>query len=343
VACGVLYDRVGPRGVMTWTALLTAFGAVALALVPAPWLFLPALAAFQFGNGLGCCVNALVGRLYGPDRTRGLSILHGCQGLGRLLAPLLVLACLLLTGMWRSAFIVTFVLMLGWAGLFRFGLADLPEDVARPGLSDPPVRPRRGLDWRLILGLSGFVFAAGTEATFVLWTPDYLEREAGLPTSQALTALTFTMGGFTAVRLGLGLIRRRMGKAYILTTAAVVVASVLLLRRTEAPAAIYVLCGLAGAAFSAFWTLLAALVYDRYPARHGTISGWMIVATTIGISGSAALAGTIGDLASLRSALLVSPAAAAIFAAVYCLFDRLSGKSEQEQPMNPAQCPMSEA
>ena len=331
---GIIYDRWGPRAVMTWTAGLTAVGAAALALAPNRWTFLPALIAFQIANGLGCCINALVGGLYGAQRARGVSLLHASQGLGRLIAPQMVALSVLLWATWRPTFLLSAALMAAWAALFFVGLRDLPAHLDRPHAHRAHGgRPRP--HWSVFLGLSGFVFVAGTEAGAVVWVPNYLESEVHLPKAQALLSLTWLMAGLTLMRLWLGFTRRRTGARVIVPASLAAAGGLLAMRQVDTVLAAHALALGLGVAFGGFWPCLTALLYDRVAHGHGLLTGGVIVTSAAGGMLVIPLMGYIGDVESLRAALLLPAGAALLYMTTYVLYDVIAPRPPAAAPSLP--------
>ena len=308
------YERSGPRAVLTWALALTALGALCIWGAPGPVTFIAALILFAFANGLGFAVNPVVSRLYGADRARGLSLLHSTQGVGRLLAPLLVSACIAVTHGWRAAFVVSAVLSGIWAWLFHHNLRDT---AAGPGDA-----PAGRFAWRsvtqhlrnkpVLLGLIGIAFGSGCEVTFITWTPAFLETEAGLPKAEALYSLTAMMIGYTAVRLLLGAVHVGDRRAFIIGGLALNLASCTVLitaRTTQTACAAALLLGLS---FGAYWPSMAARVFSRVPGGHGMVGGLLVAASAAGTMIMLTVAGWLGEI-SLTLAFAVASLAAVAY------------------------------
>ena len=325
---GVFYDRYGARVVMNWTLALCAIAALCIAGAPTAVVFVPALLFLQFANGLGSCVNAFVGRIYRQDRTRGISLLHAFQGIGRFLGPMVVWGCLAVGGHWRWSFVVAAAAFVVWFGLFFFWFRNFPAHLTA---SPPPSAGGKGgianlLDWRLLLGLSGFTFGIGCEGVLINWMRNFLQMEAGFPRNQALLALTLLMAGMMATRLLLGLRRAGAGAGFIVCSAALTVAMLLGLTRVTNVFWLQPMAFLLGAAIGGMWPCLAGALFDYRPHRQGTLTGLILIFSSAGAMLFIPTAGKIGDAYGLGKALLIAPACAIIYAIIYCTFRLVSRK-----------------
>ncbi len=322
IASGYLVDRYGPSRVLA-IAMLGCAGAGALMWwAPTAGWFVAALLAFQGANGLSQSINGTVSALYGPRRSAGLNLLHGFQGIGRLLAPLAVLAAIGATGSWRLAFAVSAVVHLAWAGLFHHGLRGVVPTTLNGARFD--LRGvGRVLSFRPIwIALAGFVALMGAEMAAITWVPDYLEREGGFSRDSALLALTCMMVGFTAARLLLGVRGRGVPLSLILAGAVAMVACYAGLVFLSAPWAIFAVTFVMGLAVGGWWPSLAAKLMDAVPEGHGVIGGLCNIACACGLLLFLTGIGRLGDAVGLRWALMVTPVSALAFAALYITFAR---------------------
>jgi fucose permease len=229
---GAFYDRWGAGMAMSGVLVLSAVAAVCIAFAPVAGAFVAALLFFNFANGMGSFVNPLVGRFYRRDHARGINLLHAFQGLGRLLGPVVVWLCLLVTGRWQSTFLVAAGAFTVWLVVAFVGFRDLSLHHPVPPAPHPERKgPARRPDLTLLLGLSGFIFYVGCEVVLIIWIPNFLESEAGFPKSQALLALTLLVAGMTATRLILGLIRRVARVKFVICSVAVSIAALLSVHR----------------------------------------------------------------------------------------------------------------
>ena len=107
IIAGVFYDRFGARLVMAIAMAIAAVGAGCMAGAPVLWAFAAGLMIFVTGNATMQVVNPLVSKLYEPHSGRGIGLLHAFQSIERLLAPMLVVACLATFGSWQATLVVS--------------------------------------------------------------------------------------------------------------------------------------------------------------------------------------------------------------------------------------------
>jgi MFS family permease len=320
---GYVYDRAGPRPLLSWGLLLFGGSAMAVAFAPTASIFSTTFVLFyiccSFGN---VAVNPLVGWLYREDRSRGISLLHGFQALGRTLAPLMVLAMLGLSGRWSPMFVLSGVMHALCCPLFLCGLNRADAHLSSPErrLIGESASLRSLLDRRLVVALLGFTFSAGYEQVVMIWLPNYLESEAKFSRWTVLSGLTCLLVGYTLVRLTLSWVR--WGKRPIVYLALFVIfcaALGLLLYRPDIRL-LYPCMFAIGIAVGGFWPTLAGLVYDYVPDGHGRITSLFILFSMTGSMLFLALSGWIADVSDLRSALLCSPACALVYLMIYTWF-----------------------
>ncbi len=312
---GYLDAHLGSRRVLAACTLACAAAALWLGWAWDTTIFVAALLAFSFTNGLTQMVNGTVSRLYGQNRSSGINLLHGFQGLGRLLAPLAVVVAMNLTGTWRVALFISAALHVVWSVLFHLGL---PRHQPHPPghVVHGPIKPllRSPLLWT---AMAAFTVLVGAEFAVMSWVPVFLENEAGLSRDLALTGLTVMMAGYTAARLVIGLRQRHPRPAWIFIMAVVEVAAILLLITLRGDLMLLAMCGVMGLAFGCWWPTLAATLFDAVPFNHGVLTGLCNIASTCGIFIFSSSIGWLGDAVSLRWALLVPCACALVFALLY--------------------------
>ena len=315
-AGGVLFDRRGGRLVMSLAAGLSGLFALAVFFSPKVLFFIPALLLFHAANGLGQVVNPLVGRLYGPRRAQGINLLHGFQGVGRLLAPLLIAACIAATGGWRVTFVVSggvFALLLL---LFLLG----PDEGT--ALPDGPPAATTSPQWdsALVVGIVAFGFLSACESVIITWLPTFLESERKFPKATALLGLSFVMLGYTCVRMLIGVSRGRSLSRFIIATPVPLFGFMLALLSVRSIPLVFLSCFLLGFSFGMYWPSHAAAMFEYSPHAHGVLSAWFNVASVVGGMVLISLAGWLGDVFGLGWALLTAPAAAVVYVSLYACF-----------------------
>jgi len=314
---GVWYDRRGGRAALSATMLLCAVSALGIYFTRSVVAFVALLLAFHLANGLGSVVSPLVAKLYAEERTRGMNLLHAFQGVGRLLAPMLVAACIALSGQWRAAFVVSAVLFGIWFPLVWFGLKETPQVRSRQH-HDTSFGAIAALHDRVVmLGVAGFFVLSGCEMTLMTWLPNFLESETQFGKTEALTALTAMMLGYTAIRIVLGLRRSRVTSLHIALSAIVLAAAFSLATKVSDQYLLYCLAFLMGLCFGPYWPSLAAAIYDYIPWGHGTLTGLFGIGSTTGAFVFVSAVGVLGDIVSLRYGLLIAPVCGILFAIAY--------------------------
>jgi fucose permease len=318
---GAFYDRWGAGMAMSGVLVLSAVAAVCIAFAPVAGAVVAALLFFNFANGMGSFVNPLVGRFYRRDHARGINLLHAFQGLGRLLGPVVVWLCLLVTGRWQSTFLVAAGAFTVWLVVAFVGFRDLSLHHPVPPAPHPERKgPARRPDLTLLLGLSGFIFYVGCEVVLIIWSPNFLESEAGFPKSQALLALTLLVAGMTATRLILGLIRRVARVKFVICSVAVSIAALLFLTNASSALWLQPAAFLLGASIGGLWPYLMAAVFDYRRHQQGSLTGMVMISGAAGAFLFLAVTGKMADAYGLGKALLIAPVLAVIYAAVYCAF-----------------------
>ena len=322
LACGGIvgghwYDRAGPRIPFAACMAGCALGAIGIRLAPTAMVFVPALLAFQFANGLGVMVNPLVRNLYGERQAGGISLLHGFQGVGRFLAPVLVATCLAVGSDWRLSLVVSAALFAAWFFLVTAGMEDPPERTAENHSTGGPDKRRDPVVW---LGILGFLFLSGGEVGIIYWLPNFLESEAGWPKTTALATLAWMMAGYTGVRLCLGLLRSVVKPAWILGGAAVLLVTFFLMIHTRQTLLLYALGAALGIALGPFWPCQAAALYAYAARGHGLLTGAFNLVSTLGALCLMIVIGALGDRIGLRHALVLPVVSCCAFAVLYTLF-----------------------
>ena len=342
LACGGMlggrwYDRAGPLAPLSFCMVGCAAGAVFLFAASTVWWFVAALFLFQFGNGLGVVVNPLIRRLCGTKAAAGINLLHGFQGIGRFLAPVLVAACIRFTGGWRPALLVAAALFVVWFFFVLFGFRGFgpPHDGEAVSVPSDAASSARRRDPVLWLGVAGFFFLAGGEAGLIFWVPNYLESEAGFSKMAALTTLTWMMVGYTGVRLGLGFMPRLIRSRWLVLSVLVLVVDTVLLMHTRSDAWVWLFGGVMGAAIGAYWPCHMAAVYERVARGHGLLTGATNLVATFGSLLFMVLIGCVADRTGLTCGISIAVAASSLAVVLHVVFRHLSRPPETVPPPPP--------
>ena len=330
VVSGFWFDRSTARRVLVCGTGLYAVSALALFSAQRVWLFVGVMLALQFSNGLTQAIHVVVGRLYAERRSTGLSLAHGLTGAGMLVAPLLVMFVIRVSGGWRASFLISAAVFAAWFLLFILVFREPPAPEQTSGSDHELVMPRR----QVLIGLTALACGSALELPLLSWLPTCLESEIGFSKSAALTHLAFVMMGYTAVRLFLGLRHRRIrpvfvGAGWVLMCLCLLALFSFGLRMGFAA---YLLGFVIGMCFGPYWPTMAAMLYDVTPHSHGRLTGLLVVASTAGAFVSVSATGWLGDMVGLRYALIGPLFCAALYCGLYGMMDRGTRTSEALTP-----------
>jgi len=306
VVAGRLNDRVGPRGLLTVSALFYGIAFMLLATLQAQWqLYL----FYGLLVGIGLCTHdvvtlSTVARWF--TRRRGLvsGIVKCGTGTGQLLIPLAVAALVAAFG-WRTACIV-----FGASALVVLAAAAQPmrRDPQSIGLrgddgasGTPPPAPQalraapgtetgahRPLLW-LLCGVQFLVFSC------LVTTQVHIAAHAtdlGLSRGTAAGILS-TVGGVSVLgRLTIGgLIDRMGGRRALIACFTTLLASYVWLQFATTPWMLFAFAAIYGLAHGGFFTVMSPTVAEYFGLRaHGMLFGTVLLFGSIG--------GAIGPLAA---------------------------------------------
>jgi len=321
---GVLFDRFGSRMAIGSAMALSALFAFVLGLTETVSLFVSAMLLFFATTGMGNVATPLIARLYAPYQDSGLNLAHGIHGVGRLCAPLLVVVCLWAGGGWQACFAVTGALLAVLFVLFLTRFEETAAGQVHPGPDDASAKPDAPPTRRaaVLLGIIGFVFAAGAEAGLISWMPTFLEAEAAFGKATALYALTFLMAAYTLIRILLALHKRLNPRTLIPMSVPFYLLAFFVMTHTRETWLLYPACAVLGLCVGPCWPSLASAVYRRSPDGHGKVTGFIILATTTGACAFLTVIGWIGSTYGLGRALLLAPICVIVFAAIYIVLLR---------------------
>lgn len=328
---GALYDRYGGRRIMLFCLALSALTAIGISFSATALSFIISMFLFKLGNGFGSVINPMVAKLYDENKQKAINLLHGFHGIGKLLSPLLVAACLSITGDWKLALVIAAALYIIWFIIFIFfykepGSSDVKKDESN---SNDNIKVKEILSGSYpLLGLFGFIIILGNEAILCSWLPNFLETEQGLTVNNALFLLTCIMLGFTFIRLIFGMKGIKADTRIIFITTIIHVISFCFIIYFKEIVIIYFAGFVLGASFGIYWPGLAATLYENITGGHGILTGLIIVASTIGAFLFSWLIGVVADLTSLKQALFMAPACAVIYAVIFYKLTKMSAKKD---------------
>jgi fucose permease len=301
---GSLIRRSGVAAVLATGLGCAAVAAVGFALAPVLGMILGVTVLFGLAAGMiDGGLNTAVGM---SGRRRLLNLLHGAYGVGTAAGPLVVTASVL-TGSWRPAYLALFAVDLGMAVLWarqRHGATAAAVPNRRPPAGTAPPAGGQVRGYRrcgVAAGIAVFFVYTGLEVSAGQWETTFNRLHLHLSVGDAGLAAFGYWAMLTAVRLGLGLVRRPIGSHTVVRWGSVlaVLATALIWAQPTAVTTIlgFVLLGgfLAGV-FPALIDLTPGRVGDRQ-AQH--VIAWQVGAAAAGGAGISAMLGLLIGTAGL--------------------------------------------
>ncbi len=305
-------------------AFLLALGCAFFAAVrPSPGRALLALGAGWFVVSLGrpftASGNGIFADLWEASPHTGVIILHATNALGKLAAPLVVIA--LGTALARNAFAyAVFFGLFAVAALFwpRRSVEHL-EQIERGREDSRALRlPKDPLVWACT---AQFAFIAGSEAgaTAILGSLVEKLRPAPFgwvpPQSRPAVAIAIMLGGIVAGRIVFAILSTRLSERAIIALCLACGFSAIPAAFSARPCVFLPALFLTGVFFSATWPAFFGLAARAYPAERTFLSFGSAFFNTLGISGCIYVASVIGNVESrLPHAFVASAAVMALFA-----------------------------
>ncbi len=316
-------DRWDRRLLLLGGAALYVVGALGFALAPI-WI-LAVLAAIVMGLGGGVIdsgTNALANDIASPEgHATEQSLLHTFFGVGALLGPLLIGACLALHAGWRPAYAVTAL-----AAVVLCGLLSRLRLPARATTSTPvglrSVLTLAAHPLILMLGLMLGVYV-GAELLVGDWAATFLQRIHHLDNVAAATGVGLYWGGLAGGRLLSALLTRWFTGGVLLTGSTVLslVASIGLVLAPNAPLALVALTA-TGVGYAAIFPLAMAVAGEVFPEFTGSAAGLLIASASVMGAIFPWLGGVLVQYADARAAMVLALPAAVVMLALALVLQR---------------------
>ncbi|MCC2672927.1 MAG: transporter, partial [Armatimonadetes bacterium] len=158
---------------------------------------------------LGSVANNVSARLWADNPRRGVTLLHGFNGIGKVIGPLIATGCLLLG--WRLSFlavgVITVALLAGfWA--MRERLAALSDRSDAPRDAEPAAPDSGPGFWLCVLP---FGLIAGGDVCFAALLPSFYERVHHVTPEAAGLLLTAHLVGLAVGRFVFVPLNERLG------------------------------------------------------------------------------------------------------------------------------------
>lgn len=316
LAAGILLDRVPPHLFALTGSLIVAAGLLGLAVSHG---YLTALAAVAVtavaGGALTTQANSAISDLFSHKRSAALSLVNVSFGGGALLAPFFASAVIAATHGWRDLYtwgVILLAPLVILAAVTRFPPRQV-HNSSTGGAASGIGMGRLAVTRAGALMVLTTVVAAGIEWGYAYWSASYFTGVTHLSTDLAATFSSAFWAGMLLGRVVFGRILTRFSPDSVLAVACILtlVAGAGATLTTSSPVAA-VSAVLLGATLAAVIPTLIGLLTDAYPTSSGAVSGLAMFAAGLGSLAAPSLIGVIARAESLRTAMIVIPAAAII-------------------------------
>ncbi len=316
---GRLYDLVPGHALMVVMLLLLAAMLTLAPLAPALWMLAAVLLLLGIGGGaLDVGGNTLIVWVHGREVGPFMNALHFFFGVGSFLTPVIVAAVLSQSGGIAGAYWILALLMLPVA----LWLLRLPSPVPPPnarvlaedggpasdcGSAEEPAQPRTGKGKVVLLIALVLLFYVGAEVAFGGWIYTYaVTLNLGDDTTAAYLTSAF-WGALTVGRLvAIPVAMRFRSRAILLADLLGCLASVgLILIWPSSAVAIWL--GALGLGFSmaSIFPTAITLAERRIPIT-GAVTGWFLVASSIGAMSVPWLIGQLFEPVGPQIAMIIT-------------------------------------
>jgi fucose permease len=301
---GTLIQRLGVPALLAVAGSCAALGYAGYALAPGLGLVLGA--AVLGGAAAGMMDAGLNTAIALSGRQRLLNLLHGSYGVGTAIGPLVVTAAIL-TGSWRSAYLMLIVLDLVIAGSWlrqRRRVGPAPGRAEKAQAAEPRPGPqwsRRRYRTVVAVGMGVFFLYTGLEVGAGQWEASFCRGHLNLSTSATGLATFGYWGALTVVRISLALVPRPVPPRTVVRCGlalAVIAAAVIWWQ--PGPAVTVIAFALLGGALAGVFPALVTLTPIRIGERRAQhVIAWQVGAAAAGGAGVSALIGLLIGTTSL--------------------------------------------
>ena len=337
VFVGTLIQRLGVPALLAVAGSCSALGVAGFALAPGLGLVLGA--AVLGGAAAGMMDAGLNTAIALSGRQRLLNLLHGAYGVGTAIGPLVVTAAIL-TGSWRSAYLLLIVLDLVIAGSWLRHRRDAPAPA--PAEKTQALEPRSAAQWSrrryglvVAVGMSVFFLYTGLEVGAGEWEASFCRGHLGLSTSATGLATFGYWGALTAVRISLALVPRPVAPRTVVRvgSALAVIATAIIWWQPGSTVTVIAFAVLGGALAGVFPALVSLTPVRIGERRAQHIIAWQVGAAAAGGAGISAL---IGLLIGATSLAVLGPSLtilALLVVAAELILTRLAPVTRQAHPV----------
>jgi len=337
VFVGTLIQRLGVPSLLAVAGSCSALGVAGFALAPGLGLVLGA--AVLGGAAAGMMDAGLNTAIALSGRQRLLNLLHGAYGVGTAIGPLVVTAAIL-TGSWRSAYLLLIVLDLVIAVSWLRHRRDAPAPA--PAEKTQALEPRPAAQWSrrryglvVAVGMSVFFLYTGLEVGAGEWEASFCRGHLGLSTSATGLATFGYWGALTAVRISLALVPRPVAPRTVVRvgSALAVIATAIIWWQPGSTVTVIAFAVLGGALAGVFPALVSLTPVRIGERRAQHVIAWQVGAAAAGGAGISAL---IGLLIGATSLAVLGPSLtilALLVVAAELILTRLAPVTRQAHPV----------
>ena len=311
IVAGKLNDKIGPRILITASALCFGIGYGAMSRLQAPWelfLFYGLLAGIGYSTHDVVTLSTIT-RWFVRRRGAMTGVVKVGTGVGQLLVPVIAAALIAAFG-WRSAaFIIgaaSMLILLVVAQLMRRdprSMGQHPDGVAIEGAHAPTGAGETGMSVAEAAGTRQFWILCAAQLTIFFCLLTVMihivphATDLGIAPAVAATILSAIGGASIAGRLTIGMLADRLGGRRSLGVSfLVLLASFLLLQSAETAWMLFLFALIYGFAHGGFFTVMSPTLAEFFgTGSHGVIFGIVLFCGTIGGAAGPLLAGTLFD------------------------------------------------
>ena len=334
---GTLIQRLGVPALLAVAGSCSALGVAGFAFAPGFGLVLGAAVLSGAAAGMmDAGLNTAIGL---SGRQRLLNLLHGAYGVGTAIGPLVVTAAIL-TGSWRSAYLLLIVLDLVIAVSWLRHRRDAPAPA--PAEKTQALEPRPAAQWSrrryglvVAVGMSVFFLYTGLEVGAGEWEASFCRGHLGLSTSATGLATFGYWGALTAVRISLALVPRPVAPRTVVRvgSALAVIATAIIWWQPGSTVTVIAFAVLGGALAGVFPALVSLTPVRIGERRAQHVIAWQVGAAAAGGAGISAL---IGLLIGATSLAVLGPSLtilALLVVAAELILTRLAPVTRQAHPV----------
>jgi MFS family permease len=311
IVAGKLNDKIGPRILITASALCFGIGYGAMSRLQAPWelfLFYGLLAGIGYSTHDVVTLSTIT-RWFVRRRGAMTGVVKVGTGVGQLLVPVIAAALIAAFGWRNAAFIIgaaSMLILLVVAQLMRRdprSMGQHPDGVAIEGARAPTGAGETGMSVAEAAGTRQFWILCAAQLTIFFCLLTVMihivphATDLGIAPAVAATILSAIGGASIAGRLTIGMLADRLGGRRSLGLSfLILLASFLLLQSAETTWMLFLFALVYGFAHGGFFTVMSPTLAEFFgTGSHGVIFGIVLFCGTIGGAAGPLLAGTLFD------------------------------------------------